>query len=117
MIFSDDLNKSGLSNDDIVRVIRQLVRQGRIRKIHIGLYVFSENVNDYTTEEILYNKYVCRNGKTIGKLVKASEKGFKEDRYLSTKISLKTAWQKYSFAGVKVFGKGITPEQLEKMIK
>ena len=60
---------------------------------------------------------VLPNGKTIGKLVKASEKGFKEDRYLSTKISLKTAWQKYSFAGVKVFGKGITPEQLEKMIK
>lgn len=117
LIFSDELNKSGLSNDTIVRVIRDLVRQGRIRKIHIGLYVFSENVNDYTTEEILYNKYVCRNGKTIGKFVKASEKGFKEDRYLSTKISLKTAWQKYSFAGVKVFGKGITSEQLEEMIK
>lgn len=113
LIFSDELNKSGFSIKAIAKAMLQLVERGRIRRLHIGLYVFSENVKDYTIEEILYNKYVCRNGKTIGKLLKASESGFKEDRYLSTKIALKTAWQKYNFAGVKVFGKGITPEQLK----
>lgn len=117
LIFSDELEESGFDRLQIKSITRNLCNEGRICRLYVGIYILAGNSKDYSIEEILYNKYVCRNGRTIGKLVKASEGCFKEDRYLSTKISIKTTWREYSVAGVKVFGKGITPEQLEKMIK
>ena len=117
LIFSDELEESGFDRLQIKSITKNLCDEGRIRRLYVGIYILAGNSKDYSIEEILYNKYVCRNGQIIGKLVKASESGFKEDRYLSVKISIKTNWRQYSVAGVKVFGKGITPEQLEKKME
>ena len=94
-----------------------MCKYGYLRNIYRGIFVFSENKKEYTPDEILHEKYICRNGQTIGKILKASESGYPQDRYLSTKISIKTTWREYSVAGVKVFGKGITLEQLEKKME
>lgn len=62
--------------------------------------------NRNSAVEYLYNKYVCRNGKVVGELLKAGESGYKEDRYISIKFGNKGKWRIYSFAGVKILGKG-----------
>ena len=106
MIFTDELEESGFLKDVVKSKMRLLCNEGRIRRITVGVYVFPNNEKQYTAEEILYNKYVCRNGKVVGELLKAGESGYKEDRYISIKFGNKGKWRIYSFAGVKILGKG-----------
>lgn len=107
LIFTDELEESGFLKDVVKSKMRLLCNEGRIKRITVGVYVFPNNEKQYTAEKILYNKYVCRNGKVIGELLKADESGYKEDRYVSTKFGNKGKWRIYSFAGVKILGKGI----------
>lgn len=107
LIFTDELEESGFLKDVVKSKMRLLCNEGRIRRITVGVYVFPNNEKQYTAEEILYNKYVCRNGKVIGELLKAGESGYKEDRYISIKFGNKGKWRIYSFAGVKILGKGM----------
>lgn len=107
LMFTDELGESGFLKKVVKDKMQLLCNEGRIKRITVGVYAFSNNEKQYTAEEILYNKYVYRNGKVIGELLKAGESCYKEDRYVSIKFGNKGKWRIYSFAGVKIIGKGI----------
>ena len=92
--------------------LHRMCKYGYLRNIYRGIFVFSENKKEYTPDEILHEKYICRNGQTIGKILKASESGYPQDRYLSTKIKVSNLWYQCSIGPYRIFIRGITPEEL-----
>lgn len=103
LLFVDEFTHSGFDRSEIKSIVRSLVNMKKLSRVVVGVYVFASNEKDYSVDELIQNKYVSRNGRTIGRYVDYAPG---EKRIESTMVSIKS-YREYSFAGVKLLIKGI----------
>lgn len=103
LIFVEEIELSGCTRKKIIKGIEKLYVTKKLRRIVTGVYVFGTNNKEYSAEELVYNKYICRNGRIIGRYI---DYAAGERRIESIMVSAKK-YQKYYFAGLVLRIRGI----------
>lgn len=88
-------------------IFRYMRYKGYLKFLCNGVYVFPENNKTYSPEDLFIEKYVCRSGKIIGRMLYPEETGEEELRCESSIIDNKKDWLERSIAGFTVKTRGI----------
>lgn len=85
----------------------RMVRKGYLRRIYMEVYVFVENRKEYTPEDLFMERYVCHNGKVVGRILYPEETGLSKPRCESTMINDKEKWIMRGPNGFRLMSRGI----------
>lgn len=120
IILKQDLeDRLGYDTKQITKIVNRLIDTQKIKSLTCRIYKFADSTKEHSDKELFLQKYIGRQGKIIGWVLKAKDSNFDEDRYYSTKIPVykENDWNTYTVGTFSAKAKGITQKQLDEYLE